>query len=88
MKNINALSYRISIIIPNYNGGKFIEGCLKSILSQSYENYEIVIVDGKSTDTSHEIIEKYMTISEKIHWLKVDDMGISHAFNLGIKAAK
>ena len=81
--------YTISIIIPNYNGERFIEWCLKSILSQSYEHYEVIIVDGKSTDHSHVIIEKYTKdYPQKIRWIKESDTGISHGFNLWIEAAK
>lgn len=81
--------YKISIIIPNYNGEKFIEWCLKSILFQSYDHYEIIIVDGKSKDGSHEIIEIYQKqFSDKITWLKVHDTGISNGFNLGIEVAR
>ncbi len=76
--------YKISIIIPNYNGGKFLSWCLESILAQDYDNYEVIIVDWKSTDRSHEIIKEYMRISDKIQWLKIVDNWISHGFNIGI----
>ncbi len=80
--------YKVSIIIPNYNGEKFIEWCLKSILLQSYDHYEIIIVDGKSTDQSHEIIASYVQMyPDRIKWLNVRDKGISHGFNLWIKAS-
>ena len=78
---------KISVIIPNFNGGKYIEWCLEAILAQSYEQYEIIIVDWKSTDHSHAIIEKYQKLSSKITWLKVHDTWISNGFNLWIKAA-
>jgi glycosyltransferase involved in cell wall biosynthesis len=80
-------NYKISIVIPNFNGERFIWGCIESILSQSYQDYEIIIVDGKSTDGSHTIIEKFVWISKKIKWLKVNDTGISNGFNLGIEQA-
>ncbi len=79
--------YKISVIIPNYNWEKYLEWCLESILAQNYEDYEIIIIDGKSNDNSHAIIEKYLLISGKIRWLHVSDTGISHAFNLGIQEA-
>ncbi len=81
-------NYKISIIIPNYNGEHFIGGCLESIFIQEYENYEIIVVDGKSTDTSHSIIEKYLQkYPDKIRWLNIIDWGISQGFNLWIAAA-
>lgn len=80
--------YKISVIIPNFNWGRFIEGCIKSILAQAYDNYEIIIIDGKSTDNSHEIIKKYTWISNKIKWLDVLDIWISNGFNIWIKESK
>ena len=41
---------KISIVIPNYNGGRYLRQCLDSAVSQSYENKEIIVVDGYSTD--------------------------------------
>ena len=49
----------VSVIIPVYNTGKYLEECMESILSQTYKNIEIVICDDCSTDHSIEIIEKY-----------------------------
>lgn len=81
-------NYRISIIIPNYNGERFIGGCLESICSQNYKNYEVIIVDGKSTDQSHIIIASYVQMyPDTIKWLNVIDTGISHGFNLWIQAS-
>lgn len=51
----------ISIIIPVYNVEKFIRQCLDSILSQSYKNYEVILIDDKSKDSSLDIIRKYET---------------------------
>ena len=49
----------ISIIIPVYNVEKFIRQCLDSILSQSYKNYEVILIDDKSKDSSLDIIREY-----------------------------
>ncbi len=81
-------NYKISIIIPNYNGKRFIGWCLESILTQKYENYEVIIVDGKSTDWSHAIIASYVQkFQSRIQWINVHDFGISHGFNLWIQAS-
>jgi len=50
---------KASIIIVNFNNAKYLEKCIQSLLNQSYQNLEIIIVDDKSTDNSHEIIKKY-----------------------------
>ena len=48
----------VSVVIPVYNSGKFLEECLDSILTQSYQNIEIIAVDDGSTDTSSGILLK------------------------------
>ncbi len=81
-------NYKFSIIIPNFNWWKFIEWCIKSILIQKYDNYEIIIIDWKSSDNSHDIISKYKKISEKIIWLEKKDKWISNWFNIWLDEAK
>ena len=49
----------VSIIIPNYNHADYLEERITSILNQTYTNYEIIILDDKSTDNSIEIINKF-----------------------------
>lgn len=53
---------KISIITPVYNGEKYIEKCILSIRNQNYSNYEHIIMDGGSTDSTLEIINKYKSI--------------------------
>jgi glycosyltransferase involved in cell wall biosynthesis len=52
----------ISILISNYNKEKFLENCLKSVCSQNYGNYEIILFDDHSTDNSYKIIRKYKKV--------------------------
>ena len=49
----------VSVIIPNYNYARYLDQRMESILSQTYQNYEVIILDDKSTDNSVEIIQKY-----------------------------
>ncbi|OCX53926.1 hypothetical protein BEL04_06505 [Mucilaginibacter sp. PPCGB 2223] len=75
----------ISIITINYNGDKYLEECIRSIIYQDYPNIEYIVIDGGSTDNSINIINKYrdninVFVSEK-------DEGISDAFNKGILRA-
>lgn len=49
----------VSILIPNYNYGKYLEECLESVLAQTYDNFEVIISDNQSTDDSYEIMAKY-----------------------------
>lgn len=54
--------YKIGIIVPNYNNEKWIEKCLKSIINQTYRNYQIIVIDDCSTDNSIDIATKYADI--------------------------
>ncbi len=49
----------LSVIIPVYNGASFLEKCIKSILCQSFENFEVIVVDDGSTDLTPEICRSY-----------------------------
>lgn len=49
----------VSILLPNYNYGKYLEACLESVLAQTYDNFEVIISDNQSTDGSYEIMAKY-----------------------------
>ena len=75
---------KVSIITCTLNSAKFIKECLDSIQIQSYDNYEVIIVDGGSTDDTLEIISSY-SFSQVFHGIKG---GISNAMNFGISKAK
>lgn len=77
----------ISVIIPTYNRGKLINRAVDSVLSQSYENLEIIVVDDCSTDNTTTMMEKYRN-NEKVKYIKLDkNAGACHARNVGIKKA-
>jgi glycosyltransferase involved in cell wall biosynthesis len=79
---------KISVIITVFNGEKYLSGSIESFLEQNYQEKELVIVDGISTDKSHEIIESYQKKSpQSIKWIKEKDCGISNARNIGLKHA-
>lgn len=78
-----------SIITVSYNSQKTIERTIKSILSQSYKNYEYIIIDGGSTDKTNEIIEKYKTyFNGNLTHVSEPDKGIYDGMNKGIALAK
>ena len=58
---------KISIIIRTYNEIKHIEDVLKSIIKQTYKNYEIIVVDSESTDGTLDVVEKYTSKIIKIY---------------------
>lgn len=75
-----------SIVIANYNHGLFLEAAILSILNQNCNDFELLIIDGGSTDNSLEIIKRY---SKKIsYWVSEKDKGQSDAFNKGFSKAK
>jgi glycosyltransferase involved in cell wall biosynthesis len=79
---------KISIIIPSYNKGLYVEQTLKSIFLQKYPNLEVIIQDGGSTDGSLKIIKKYMKKYNKcIKFESKKDNGQLDAINIGLKKA-
>lgn len=74
-----------TILIANYNHGKFLGEAIKSIINQNYQNYELFIVDANSTDKSLDVIKSFDT---KIDWwVSEKDSGQSEAFNKGFRKA-
>ncbi|MDR1973237.1 MAG: glycosyltransferase [Bacteroidales bacterium] len=72
----------ISVIVPVYNGEKYIDVCMNNLLQQTYKNLEIIVIDDGSTDSSPEKLKKY---SVKI--FRQENKGLSAARNIGIKIA-
>jgi glycosyltransferase involved in cell wall biosynthesis len=72
----------VSIITVVYNGERYLEPAIRSVLGQTYDNLEYLIVDGDSTDASLDIIRKY---EDRIdYWVSEPDEGISDAMNKGV----
>lgn len=79
------MGIKISVIIPVYNAEKFIGYCLDSVLSQDYNNYEIIAVDDGSTDNSPNILDEYDKNYDRIKVFHKENGGVSSARNLAIK---
>ena len=79
------MSPKISIVIPSFNQGRFLERTLLSILNQNYSRTELIIIDGGSTDESVSIIKKYQPYIS--HWVSEPDNGQSDALNKGFSKA-
>lgn len=75
----------ISVVIPIYNVEKYIDRCITSILNQTYNDTEIVLVDDGSTDNSGMICDKYSVEYPNIKVIHIPNGGVSNARNIGIK---
>ena len=75
----------ISVITVVYNGEKYLEQTIQSVINQSYDNVEYLIVDGGSTDGTLEIIQKYNDVID--YWVSAPDKGIYDAMNKGTTLA-
>lgn len=78
----------ISVIIPTFNSQQTIECVLKSLVEQTFEMFEIVIIDGKSSDKTLEIVSAYAKTDERILFISENDDGIYDAMNKGITMAR
>lgn len=74
----------ISIIVPIYNAEKYIEKCIESILSQTYKNLEIILIDDGSPDKCGDICDKYAKEDKRIKVIHKKNEGVSVARNIGI----
>ena len=79
----------ISVVMPNYNGKKFVSEAIQTVLDQTYRNYELIIVDDCSTDNSVEIIRDFIKQDNRITLItNAENHGVSFARNLGIQRAR
>ena len=86
----NSNSPLVSIIVPNYNAEEYITQFIECILKQTYNNWELLIVDDNSTDKSPQIVSYYENLDIRIHLLKRSDnnKGACQRRNQGLRAAK
>ena len=74
----------VSVIIPIYNSEKYLRRCLDSVLNQSVQDYEIILIDDGSTDGSLDICNEYAERNRNIKVIHKLNGGVSSACNLGI----
>ena len=78
----------ISIIIPVYNGERFLVKCLDSLLAQTYTNLQIILIDDGSTDKTGEIADRYAQQDPRVEVIHQANAGVSAARNVGLKAVR
>lgn len=76
---------KVSIIIPVYNVEKYLERCIKSILVQTFKNFELILINDGSQDCSAQICKKYADIDKRIIFINQNNYGVSKARNKGIE---
>lgn len=76
----------ISVIIPCYNSERTISRCLESVINQTYENFEVILINDGSNDNTDGIINKYLG-DKRIRYYKNENQGIGKTRNFGIKKA-
>ena len=81
-------NFLISVIIPIYNTEKYLEECIKSVVNQSYENLDIILVNDGSTDNSKEICDKWAEKDSRIRLINQNNMGAAMAKNVGLNNIK
>lgn len=82
------ISETISVIVPVYNGEKYLDRCISSIVNQTYKHLEIIIVDDGSIDNSGDICEKWKEKDERIVVIHTSNGGVSRARNIALDLAR
>ena len=75
----------VSVIIPVYNVSRYLPQCFDSVISQTYRNLEIIVIDDGSTDDSGSICDQYAEKDDRIHVIHTDNRGLASARNLGLE---
>ncbi len=78
----------ISIIVPVYNLGAYLQGCLESVLRSTYKDIEVILVDDGSTDGSGDMCDSYMLKDDRIRVIHNENSGVSAARNRGLEEAQ
>ena len=80
---------KVTVLMSVYNGEKYLSQSVESILNQTYENFEFVIIDDGSTDNSYSILKQYASQYSQIVLIKNEkNLGLTKSLNLGLKIAK
>lgn len=79
---------KVSIIVPIYNTEKYISRCVKSILSQSYHNLQVILVNDGSTDDSLQLCQKFAREDKRVEVVSQINSGVSSARNTGLSLVK
>jgi len=91
-ENYKMIKGLVSVVVPNYNYGHFLSECIESVISQTYKNWELIVVDDNSTDNSMDVVQsyinKYPNLDIKLIHNKKGPSGTPTPINIGIKNMK
>ncbi len=79
---------QVSVVMPAYNAERFLDESIRSILDQTFRDFEFIIIDDGSTDRTGTIISHYANLDSRIKVITQKNMGVTNALNNGIKAAQ
>ena len=78
---------KISVIVPVYKAEKFLSACIESILNQTYHDFEVILVDDGSPDSSGQICEEYAKKDSRIKVIHQKNAGVAASRNVGLDIA-
>lgn len=78
----------ISVVMPAYNSADFIEDAIKSILNQTYTDFELIVIDDGSSDNTVEIVKRYVETDPRVKLIEQKNAGVGAARNVGLQAAQ
>ena len=79
---------KVSIIVPVYNVVNFLPKCVDSILNQTFEDFELLLIDDGASDGSAQLCDEYVLKDYRVHVFHKENGGVSSARNFGIRMAK
>lgn len=81
-------SFLFTVIVPMYNVEEYIEKCILSVINQTYQNWELILIDDESTDYSCQIAKKYADLDDRIKLIMKKHGGLPQTRNYGLRQAK
>jgi glycosyltransferase involved in cell wall biosynthesis len=81
-------NYLVTVIIPTYNSELLLEKCVESVQAQTFRDFEILFVDGASSDRTPSLIRELANTYQNIQWISEKDQGVYDAMNKGVSRAR
>ena len=79
---------KVSVIIPIYNAEKYLKRCIESVLKQDFEDFELLLIDDGSKDSSGHICDEYAKQDARVRVIHKENSGVSDSRNLAISKAR